>query len=301
MSLATLAVSLEKGLRSIFIAAMLSQPGSIANDIATTVPSDADLETYGWMDSLPQVREFLTERQISGLGEARYQIQNREWELTIGVKRKDIKDDRLGALPIRIGQMAEQADDHKNQLVVDTLVAGDSTAGYDGANYFSTTHPNRGSSGVQSNLHTGTGTTTAQFRADFQSVMTAKRRRRDEAGKPFRRRFGRMLVLIPPELETVAREALQAPILVGGGTNVMVNQADIIIVPELADTNDWYVLHVGGVLKPIIFQLREGVEFSALEGESESGFMRNAYYYGTYARYGAGYGFWQDADKVTNV
>jgi phage major head subunit gpT-like protein len=45
----------------------------------------------------------------------------------------------------------------------------------------------------------------------------------------------------------------------------------------------------------VIFQSRVPVEFAALEGESESGFMRDQYFYGVRARYNVGYGLWQSA------
>jgi phage major head subunit gpT-like protein len=37
------------------------------------------------------------------------------------------------------------------------------------------------------------------------------------------------------------------------------------------------------------------VEFAALEGTSENGFMRDQYVYGVRARYNVGFGLWQTA------
>ena len=52
-------------------------------------------------------------------------------------------------------------------------------------------------------------------------------------------------------------------------------------------------------VRAFIFQDREPIEFTAMERESESGFMREVHLYGVRARYKMTYGYWQHALQVT--
>jgi phage major head subunit gpT-like protein len=113
------------------------------------------------------------------------------------------------------------------------------------------------------------------------------------------------LLVVPPDLQWTAMELLNSTyyadlIAAGEGEqklakNVLKGKLDQLVSPYLTDTNNWFVLCTRGIIKPVIFQSRIPVEFEALEGESESGFMRDQYIYGVRARYNAGYGPWQMA------
>jgi phage major head subunit gpT-like protein len=113
------------------------------------------------------------------------------------------------------------------------------------------------------------------------------------------------LLVVPPDLQWTAKELLSStyyPDLIATGEgeqklaqNVLRGTLDLLVSPYLMDTNDWFVLSTRSLVKPVIFQSRVPVEFSALEGESESGFMRDQYIYGVRARYNVGYGPWQTA------
>ena len=52
-------------------------------------------------------------------------------------------------------------------------------------------------------------------------------------------------------------------------------------------------------IRPFVPVDRLPLEFTALEGSSEEGFMRDKFYYGTRARYRLTFGYWQRALKAT--
>jgi phage major head subunit gpT-like protein len=52
-------------------------------------------------------------------------------------------------------------------------------------------------------------------------------------------------------------------------------------------------------IRPFVFLDRIPLEFTALENQSEEGFMRDRFLYGVRARYRLTYGLWQHAVKVT--
>lgn len=121
---------------------------------------------------------------------------------------------------------------------------------------------------------------------------------KDDRGKP----MGIVpdTLVVPPDLKWTAMELLQSVYAtdeVAGKTegrkNVLKGSLGLIVSPYLSDSNDWFLLCTKRAIKPIIFQSRIPIEFSALEGNSENGFMRNKYVYGVRARYNVGFGLWQ--------
>ena len=109
--------------------------------IATTVPSTTRQEKYGWLGQVPNMREWIGDRHVHGLEVHDYEIVNRTWEQTLGVKRDDIEDDTFGVLAPLFEEMGRATAAHPNQLVFNLLKAGFTTACYDGQNFFDTDHP----------------------------------------------------------------------------------------------------------------------------------------------------------------
>lgn len=295
-------VTLEKGLRAEFLRAFAAAETMVPK-LATIVDSSASDEKYAWLGEVPAVSEFLDERQIKGFTDTSYTITNKTWEATIAVKRSEIEDDQTGGITTRINDLATRARQHTDELLFSALTTGTTDLGYDGVSFFNDAHPARTpDASAQDNSLGGTGTTTAAFQTDFRSAVAALKKFTDERGKPFwpMIRPSDLMVVVPPDLEYSAKEALNATI-VSNTSNVLVGAAgDVLVSPWLTATNDWYLLYTGGPVRPLIFQDRMGVEFKALEGETESGFLRETYLYGTRSRYNVGYGLWQAAVKTTN-
>lgn len=109
--------------------------------VATEVPSDSREETYGWLGKLPRVREWVGDRLIQNLMEHGYAIRNRPWELTIGVDRDDIEDDKLKTYGPLFTEMGQSTGAHADELVLGLLKDGWATKCYDGKPFFSTLHP----------------------------------------------------------------------------------------------------------------------------------------------------------------
>ncbi|WP_163833281.1 Mu-like prophage major head subunit gpT family protein [Spartinivicinus ruber] len=64
--------------------------------IATVIPSSTASNTYGWLGQWPGFREWIGDRVIKSMEAHGYQIMNKQFESTVGVKRTDIEDDNLG-------------------------------------------------------------------------------------------------------------------------------------------------------------------------------------------------------------
>lgn len=109
--------------------------------IATTVPSSSASNTYGWLGTLPSLREWIGDRSIQNIKEHDYTIKNKDFETTVAVKVNDIKDDNLGMYSILIQDLGDCAKRHPDELVFGLLKQGTSLKCYDKQNFFDTDHP----------------------------------------------------------------------------------------------------------------------------------------------------------------
>ena len=98
-------------------------------DLATRIPSTSDSETYRWLGTVPQIREWGTGRVTQGLRTESYSIENLKYEATIEVDRDEIADDQTGQIRLRIGELAERAATHKDFLIGQLLING-ATSGF---------------------------------------------------------------------------------------------------------------------------------------------------------------------------
>jgi phage major head subunit gpT-like protein len=281
---------LEAGVKTIFFKIYEETPAAY-QDVVTVVPSTTQTENYGWLGSLPAMREWVDERVPRGLLSHDFTIVNKDWEVTVAVDRNVIEDDQYGQLKMRIQAMAEEARRHVDQLVFELLAAGFAQSCYDGKYFFAANH-SEGQSGSQSNKG-NTALTAAAYGAARAAMMAFK----DDQGKI----LGVVpdTLVVPPALEVPARQILNSDFYPESGYEHVGNpwkgSARLIVSPYLADANDWFLLCTARAVRPVILQMRRDVNFQALEGDSEAGFMRKRFLYGADARYNVGYGPWQFA------
>jgi phage major head subunit gpT-like protein len=155
-------------------AAGLGQAPSQYGQIATTVPSTTSIEEYGWLGSFPNMREWIGDRVINGMSTYGYTIRNKDFELTVGVKRSVIEDDQYGIYTPMMTEMGRAAAAHPDQLVFNLLKNGASTLCYDGQYYFDTDHPVVDENGVtqsQSNWDNNGGSGTAWYLLDTSRAL----------------------------------------------------------------------------------------------------------------------------------
>ena len=132
--------ALRVGFKTIFDGAFKGEP-STYEKIAEVVNSTSGEETYGWLGELPGMREWMGSRVVQNLAEHDYAIRNKDFELTVGVNRNDIEDDRLGTYSTRFKTLGRAAGRHPNKLVFGALSGGFASECYDGQNFFDTDHP----------------------------------------------------------------------------------------------------------------------------------------------------------------
>lgn len=133
-------VALRTGFRADFQGAF-DVAESIYDKVATTVPSTTASNTYGWLGQSTQMREWVGDRVISDMAAHAYAISNKDWELTVGVKRTDIEDDNIGVYKPLMQEIGRAAKIHADEMVFNLLKAGETSLCYDGQNFFDIDHP----------------------------------------------------------------------------------------------------------------------------------------------------------------
>ncbi|HYH17578.1 MAG TPA: Mu-like prophage major head subunit gpT family protein [Azospirillum sp.] len=129
--------------------------------VAMETPSTTSEENYGWMKDIPGFREWIGPRVVHNLETASYLIRNKDWELTIGVDRNNIEDDKFGLYAPMFTEMGRQTANFPNTLVFPLLKSGFAKPCYDGQYFFDTDHPviaEDGSTVSVSNYQAGAGT-----------------------------------------------------------------------------------------------------------------------------------------------
>ena len=127
-------------------------------DVAMTTTSDTESEDYGWLKDLPGMREWIGDRQLDALAFETYALKNRDFELTVGVDRNKIEDDKFGTLDRRFEMLGAAVNRHQSELIWPLLTHGFSDKfglAYDGQYFFDTDHPYQrdGVAKTQPNTH----------------------------------------------------------------------------------------------------------------------------------------------------
>lgn len=296
-------LAIKQGFQALFLASFEAVK-TMWEKAAMRTTSTGQEEVYNWLGRVPNMKEWVDQRVLEGLLAQDFTIKNKHWEATIEVDRNAIEDDRIGMYTPRVQELGEEARRHPDELVSDLLNNGGAQLAYDGQFFFDTDHA-EGASGSQSNIVTGTGTTVAQITADFRSARSKLRSLKDDRGKPYLRGDVKLLVVARPELEGILEELANAA-FIANTENVLKGAFDLWINPYLdgatGKVNDYYVLHVGAPVRPLIVQMRRNPEFVSLtDPGSEHVFKHRTFLFGVDGRYNAGYGLWQYAVKVDNA
>ena len=255
--------------------------------IATTTPSTTDAETYAWLGDIPGMREWIGEREIQNLTASDYTIKNKDFELTVGVDRNAIEDDKIGLYNPSVQMLGQSAAMHPDELIFALLASGFTEKCYDGEAFFSDKHK-VGKKTVSNMTHAKLSLEEyIKARAAMMSLTNAKNRALNLIPD---------ILVVPPALEATARDILVAD-FINGTKNTMQGTAKPFVVPQLAghDTS-WYLLCTSRPIKPLIWQQRKAAKFVSKTAETDDNvFMSKKFIYGVDSRGNAGFGVWQMA------
>jgi phage major head subunit gpT-like protein len=239
-------------------------------------------EIIAFTKGFPQMREWLGDRRIQSLSEYSVTVSKKDFELTVGVSRDDIFFDKFDNIATQIKGIAQAVPRHFVKFFTDMLLNGFSTVCYDGANYFSTTHPN-GVDSTGAALTYSNTTANALTAAEYQTGKTAAAKiKNPDSNVPLSIRFN--WLFYGPNAEPAVLALFGTQRLAGGADNVFYNQipeSQRILLAELGDTAKWFLFDLTKILKPFILQIVKGVDFVPFDSPNDwIVFSKREYVYG---------------------
>lgn len=271
--------------------------------VCTEVKSTGADEKYAWLGQVPSVREWLGDRVFNEMRASDFVLSNKLWEDSILVPKINIDDDRLGLYDALFENLGQRAALHPDKLLMQAIVAGESTACSDGQYFFDTDH-SWGDSGSQDNdltgaAATGTAPTEAELKAAFEASVTAMLGFVDDRGEPLNQptigQINELTVLVPISYYATAYKAVNAAIL-SNNSNVQVWSPRVVASPFLTSGAKFYTFYTGSALKPFVFQAREPL---SRQRKGLDDIETKDIKFMTQARYNVGYLAWWNAVLYT--
>jgi phage major head subunit gpT-like protein len=272
-----------------------------------TVPSSGKSSVHGWMDKFPKLREWVGPREVETVVTQAYSLENKKFELTVGVARTDIEDDLLNLYAPIAQMMGMQAADWPDDQMTTVLEAGNAAVTFDGANFFSSSHPVDTAGEITTSTQSNLFTTLSFSAANLATARANMRKFRGRDNKPLGMNLN--AVMVPPALEQAALQAANSEFIVaslgindatGSQTNVLKGSFTPIVNAKLTSATTWYGFDTRWPLKALIWQLRAAPEFTLkVAPTDENVFNDDQYLMGVRARGVGGYGLWFMACQCT--
>ena len=272
--------------------------------LAVDVPSDGADEEYGMLGRVAAIREWLGDRDFKEMRAAKWTLTNKLWEVSHGIPRQDLDDDRLGMHRLMLAQIGVRASQHPDSLLFTLINDGESGACFDGQFFFDTDHE-WGDSGVQSNDLTyaaasGTTPTVAELKLAFNAAMVALVSFKDDRGELLNGDVyddtQQITIVAHPTLKQTLEDALSVRLQSTGGDNVVIARPKIITSARVSSTAKFDIYKTDEPLKPFIMQNRTPLK-RQMKGATD--IEEKMIKFMTEARYVAGYGAWWTGVRTT--
>jgi hypothetical protein len=236
----------------------------------TMTTADTKVIPFGWAGSIPQPREMGASRAIQELRAFTYNIENKEYELTVLFPRVWFEDQQFDAIQLRIADMAEAWGLYKIYLFNYMLEQGGTLTAYDGTTFFDDTRTEGSSGTIDNNLTSVAAAataipTSAEFTADMGIIKAQMQRFKDDRGNYANiSAMQNMRVIAEIDMEAPILEALNAT-QISGTDNVFAKGMadvdwDVFHTVDATPTKTMYVHAIGHPLKGMIYQQRTPFE-----------------------------------------
>lgn len=284
-----------------FAEAYMSEPQPLLASVGSKMPSSTRDQRYPFVQAISgAMRKWEGgERQIQNVVVDGFVVTNSKWENTLAIERTDIEDDQYGVYSsMLIPNLARHAKLLPDQQIAAQINAGNSTLGFDGVNFFSTSHPvdpSGQTAGTYSNALTGkplNGTNLAIAQATLMNILGPD-------GLPMGN-YGDT-ILVPPSLKYTAEVLASATFYpevkngvnaaFGAQSNPNQGQYKVVVSPWLTDSGDpttavWYLLDCRyASMRPFFWQEREAPQLvSLVDPANPAVFFQDRYYMGARSR-----------------
>jgi phage major head subunit gpT-like protein len=292
------------------------------NAVSNLFTSDQASETYAFLGQSPAMREWIGGRQAKGLSSNSIILPNRHFEATLEIAVRDARRDKTPQIRARVEELADRTVSHWGSLLSQLLLAGETTACYDGQFFFDTDHQ-EGDSPVQSNdiqfdisdaptiaasgaKGTPTNPGVEILQGGILRGITQIMGLVDDRGEPMNEEATDFLVMVPTSMHLAAMAAMnpQATMAMQQNLNANLNpgmRISVVSNPRLSWTDRFAVFRADSPIKALIRQSEQDVELKAKAEGSEFEFDNDAWQFGVDSWRNVTYGYWQRACLVTLV
>lgn len=112
-----------------------------AASISTNVPMSTATIRFDFLADHPEFREWVDQRRMHEYASKQYTVDYKEWELTLRMKMRDVRDDNIGLYSVQAQAGGEAAANLMPREVFGALPDGLTRTCYDGQFFFDTDHP----------------------------------------------------------------------------------------------------------------------------------------------------------------
>lgn len=236
-----------------------------------TEASDTSLNTYGWMDRLPAMREWQGARQVTEPITQNRSVVNKHYEITSSIDRDRFVDDQFGIYNNIVREHARQAAKQHDYLIAAMLEANPTA--FDNVAFFHNIHPQDTSGQQSATLYSNDLINLALNPTNVGAVKTQMRAFKGRDGKP--QNVRPTLLVVPPNLEEAAQVICESEYFspntfgnqgqnVGMSKNIYKGQFKYLVIPELTRPNTWYAFYTEGPIRALLVQLREAINMQFL-------------------------------------
>lgn len=280
--------------------------------LSMRVQSDQSAEDYGFLGMAPQMQEFVGGREAKYLREYSFNVRNKDYEATLGIKDKDMRRDKTGQVFMRVDELATRTLQFPAKLMSNLIAGGETGICYDGQFFFDTDHA-EGESGAQSNsisvnVAAPTAPTTVEMADAILLGIQAMYGFKDDRGEPLNEMGTAFDVMVPISLWKPARAAVSVGIMADGGgavTNELTAAGDLTINvvpnPRLTWTDKFSIFRSDAMAgkAPFILQEEQPVSLPSLGPGSDHFFKHKEHLFSAEWSGNVAYGDWRSAALVT--
>lgn len=245
------------------------------------IMSSVITEIISFIKGTPQMRKWIGERRIQSMSQYTVTVTKEDHELTVGISRDDLMFDKFGNIADQIKSIAQAVPRHFVQFFVDLLLGGFTTLAYDGADFFSASHPN-GAGAVYSNT-----TDQALSITEYELAQTrASKIINTDTGQPLDINFSGpdAWLFYAPNAHVAQLNLFGLSRLAGGQENIYYNaipESNRVRLGLLGNSAKWFLFDLSKILKPFILMIVKGVDFIPFDSPNDwIAFSKKEYVYG---------------------
>jgi phage major head subunit gpT-like protein len=195
------------------------------------------------------------DRIVDHFSATSYEVGVRDWALTFGIPKRYVDYDRLGVVASKITRIPRMIPRHYQKLVSDALIAGFTTACWDGQSFFDTAHPYFTD---ENNAATyGNTATQALSKSSFEDAVIRLRSIRSSDDDDPLNPCSELELWCAPQNEAVAEEIVAPSI---GSFNRNAGKAKVMPYIPSAYGSYWFLWDKSLGLKPIFLKVNKRMD-----------------------------------------